>query len=264
MPEWLLKKDNYIPPNDKDKFIDKSIISILSVLVRFIRQTEYKTEKFQINALIKLISTLVLIIFVSLTRNFTFVLITNVFMLVLINFFNINIIKYILKVSLSAAIFSFIVFLPAIFLGYSNNALMIIMKIFVSAESVNILAFTTIWNELTSALKIIRVPDMFIFVLDITIKYILILGKFSLNMIYALKLRSIGKNRDKNASLSGIVGTMFIKSKEMSEETYSAMECRGFTGEYKVCKKFKLRLPDYICCIFNVIFIAAYFYFSRL
>ena len=25
MPEWLLKKDNYIPLKDKDAFIDKSI-----------------------------------------------------------------------------------------------------------------------------------------------------------------------------------------------------------------------------------------------
>lgn len=261
MPEWLLKKDNYVPPKDKDAFIDKSIISILGVLTRFIRQAEYKTEKFQINALIKLISTLILVIFVSLTKSFTFVLITNVFMLVLINFFNINLIKCILRVSLSVVIFSFVIFLPAVFLGYGNNILMIILKILVSVIAVNVLAFTTKWNELTNALKIFRVPDMFIFVLDITIKYILILGEFSLNMIYALKLRSIGKNSNKSTALSGIVGTMFIKSKEMSEEMYGAMECRGFTGEYKVCKKFKLRLPDYICIGFNLIFILTYFYF---
>lgn len=264
MPEWLLKKDNYVPPKDKDAFIDKSIISILGVLTRFIKQAEYKTSGFQINALIKLISTLVLIIFVSLTKSFTFVLIANVFMLVLINFFSINVIKYILKVSLSVAIFTFIIFLPAFFWGYGNNALMIALKIFVSAASVNILALTTRWNELTSALKMFRVPDMFVFVLDITIKYILILGEFSLNMVYALRLRSIGKSKNKSTALSGIVGTMFIKSKEMSEEMYSAMECRGFTGEYKAYKKLKLRLPDYICVICNLVFILTYFYFDRL
>lgn len=264
MPEWLLKKDNYVPPKDKDAFIDKSIISIFGVLTRFIRQTEYKVGKFQVNALIKLISALVLIIFVSLTKSFAFVLVISVFMLVLINFFSIDVIKYILKVSLSVAIFTLIIFLPAIFLGYGNNALMIALKIFVSAASVNMLAFTTRWNELTCALKMFKVPDMFVFVLDITIKYILILGEFSLNMIYALRLRSIGKSKNKSIALSGIIGTMFIKSKEMSEETYSAMECRGFTGEYKVYKKFKLSLPDYICIILNVIFIAAYFYFERL
>lgn len=264
MPEWLLKKDNYVPPKDKDTFINKSIISILGVLTRFMRQTEYRTSKFELNTLLKLISTFVLIVFVSLTKSFTFVLIINVFMLVLINFFNINEIKYILKVSLSVAIFSFIIFLPSVFLGYGNNALMITLKILVSVASVNILALTTRWNDLTGALKVFKVPDMFIFVLDITIKYILVLGEFSLNMIYALKSRSVGKSNNKSTSLSGIMGTMFIKSKEMSEEMYGAMECRGFAGEYKVYKKFKLKLPDYICIIFNLAFILTYFYFDRL
>ena len=57
---------------------------------------------------------------------------------------------------------------------------------------------------------------------------------------------------------------MFIKSKEMAEEMYGAMECRGFVGEYKVYNEFKFKLADYICIIFNVIFILTYFYFDRL
>ena len=225
MPEWLLKKDNYIPLKDKNAFINKSILSIFNVLTRFRQQTKHRTNKLEINALIKFISTLILIIFVSLTKSFTFVLIANVFMLVLINFFSINEIKYVLKVSLVVAIFTFIIFLPAIFLGYGNNTLMITLKVLVSVASVNILACTTEWNDLIISLKVFRVPDMFIFVLDITIKYIIILGEFSLNMVYALKLRSVGKNNNKSTALSGIVGTMFIKSKEMSEEMYGAMEC---------------------------------------
>ncbi|SHI47355.1 cobalt/nickel transport system permease protein [Clostridium cavendishii DSM 21758] len=264
MPEWLLKKDDYVPPKDKDAFIDKSIISILGIVIKFTKQTEYRKKRVEINALVKLISTLILIAFISLTKNFTFVLVVTVFMLVLINFFRINEIKHILKVSLTVAVFTFIIFLPSIFLGYGNNILMITLKILVSVAFVNILAFTTQWNDLIGALNVFRVPNMFIFVLDITIKYILILGEFSLNMVYALKLRSVGKSNSKSTSISGIVGTMFIKSKEMAEEMHGAMECRGFIGEYKVYKKFKLKLPDYICIIFNLAFILMYFYFDRL
>lgn len=141
---------------------------------------------------------------------------------------------------------------------------MLALKILASVASINILAFTTQWNDLTGALKAFRIPDMFIFVLDITIKYILVLGEFSLNMVYALKLRSVGKSMDKSTSLSGIVGTMFIVSKEMAEGMYGAMECRGFTGAYKVYKNFKFKLADYICIMFNIIFILTYFYFDRL
>lgn len=264
MPEWLLKKDNYIPLKDKNTFINKSILSIFNVLTRFRAQTKQRTNKFEINALIKFISTFILIVFVSLTKSFTFVLIANVFLLLLINFLSINEIKYVLKVSSVVAIFTFIIFLPAIFLGYGNNTLMITLKVLVSVASVNILACTTEWSDLIISLKVFKVPDMFIFVLDITMKYIIILGEFSLNMVYALKLRSVGKNNNKSTALSGIVGTMFIKSKEMSEEMYGAMESRGFTGSYKVYKKFKFKLADYICIVFNIVFIITYFYFDRL
>ncbi|MFL0194218.1 energy-coupling factor transporter transmembrane component T family protein [Clostridium sp. WILCCON 0269] len=264
MPEWLLKKDNYIPLKDKDSFVNKSILSILEVLTKFRHQTEYGKNRFGINALIKFISTLILIIFVSLSKSFTFILITNIFMLVLINFLGINEIKYILKVSLVVAIFTFIIFLPSIFLGYGHNALMVTLKVLVSVAFVNILACTTQWNHLIGVLRVFRIPNMFIFVLDITIKYIIVLGEFCLNMVYTLKLRSVGRNNNKRRSLSGIVGTMFIKSKEMAEEMYGAMECRGFTGEYKIYRKFKFKLADYICIMLNIAFVLIYFYFDRL
>lgn len=192
-------------------------------------------------------ATLILIVIVSLSKNFAFVVAVNAFILVLINFLSINEIKYVVKASLAAAIFTFIILLPAIFLGYGNNTLMITLKVIVSVSSVNILACTTHWNVLIIALKIFKIPDIFIFVLDITIKYIVLLGEFSLNMVYALKLRSVGRNNNKSTALSGVVGTMFIKSKEMAEEMYGAMESRGFTGTYKVYKKFKFKLADYIC-----------------
>ena len=264
MPEWLLKKDNYIPLKDKNAFIDKSILSIFNVLSRFRMQTKLKTAKFGVNSLTKLISTLILILLVSLSRNFYFVLITNIFILVIINLLSTKEIKYVIKASLSAAIFTFIILLPSIFLGYGNNILIITLKVLVSVASVSILTCTTKWNELIIALKIFKIPDVFIFVLDITIKYIMILGEFSLSMVYALKLRSVGRNNNKNTALSGIVGTMFIKSKEMAEEMYGAMESRGFTGTYKVYAKFKFKLADYICIVFNILLVLTYFYFDRL
>lgn len=264
MPEWLLKKDDYTPLKDKNAFIDKSILSIFNVLLRFKLQTKVKAAKFGINPLTKLISTLILIVFVSLSKNFHFILIITVFMLVVINFLRISEIKYVIKASLAAAIFTFVILLPSIFLGYGNNTLMITLKVLVSVASVSILTCTAQWNELIIALKIFKIPDVFIFVLDITIKYIIILGEFSLSMVYALKLRSVGRNNNKSTALSGIVGTMFIKSKEMAEEMYGAMESRGFTGTYKIYTKFKFKLADYICIILDIIFVLTYFYFDRL
>ena len=106
-------------------------------------------------------------------------------------------------------------------------------------------------------------PDIFILVLDITIKYIVLLGEFSLNIFYSLKLRSVGKNKNKYTSLSGIAGTMFIKSKEMAEDMYSAMECRGYTGEYRIYKKFKLTFADVIYITINGVIIFTFIYLGK-
>jgi cobalt/nickel transport system permease protein len=97
-------------------------------------------------------------------------------------------------------------------------------------------------------------------VLDITLKYIYLLGEFSLNMLYSLKVRSIGKNENKYTALSGIAGTIFIRSVEMSQEMYSAMECRGFTGEYVRSRKIKISIANIIYIAINGVLIITFFY----
>ncbi|WP_160673903.1 energy-coupling factor transporter transmembrane component T [Clostridium sp. C8-1-8] len=264
MPEWLLKKDDYSPEKGNNAFINKSIISLLTILNKFRVQADNKQSKFKLNAAIKLISTLILIIFTSLSKNTYYIFIVDVVLLIIINFLSIKDIKHILNVNLIVLLFTFIVLLPAIFIGYGNNSAVIILKVLTSITSANILAITTNWSDLINALKLFHMPDIFIFVLDITIKYIIILGEFSLNMLYALKVRSVGRSDKKSKALSGIVGTMFIKSKEMAEDMHMAMECRGFTGEYKIYTKFKFSLYDFIFVAIDLTLVLIYFYFDRL
>lgn len=264
MPEWLLKNDSYTPIDDKDAFINKSILSLLNVLSKFRRQTEYKSKRFSINSLVKFISTIIVIVFLSLSKSSSLVFITFVLLLVILNFLSTEMMKSILKVSAVVTVFTFIILLPSVFMGNGNNILIITSKVFISVTAVNILASTTNWSKLTETFKVIHVPDMFIFVLDTTIKYIIVLGEFSLNMLYALKLRSVGKSNNKNGSLSGIMGTMFIKSKEMAEDMHDAMQCRGFTGEYKVYNKEKFKIADYGCIVIDIMFIGMFFYFNNI
>lgn len=264
MPDWLLKGDNYIPIKEKNAFINKSILSILNILTKFRLQTENRKSRFEINAAIKLLSALIIITFVSLSRSFSFVIMIDVLLLLIVSLLQIDQIKYIIKTGIAVSIFTFIILIPSILMGNINNSILIIFKVIATITSVNITSCTTKWNDTIAALKIFFIPDIFIFVLDITIKYIVIFGEFSLNMLYSLKLRSVGKNTDKKNSLSGIIGTMFLKSREMSEEMYEAMECRGFTGQYIVKRKFKILNNDILCVTFIVILTFAYFYFDRL
>lgn len=263
MPEWLLKEENYIPLSDKDTFINKSILSLLDVISRIRAQSHYAAGKFDASAVLKVFFTFVLILLLSLSGSFTFIMVIITYLLLTLSFMPAKEIIKILKVSIVMTLFTVIIMLPAAFLGNTYSVVMIPTKVFATITAVNILSHSTQWNQITGALKRFFVPDLFIFVLDITIKYIVMLGEFSLEMLYALKLRSVGKNRSKYLSLSGVAGTMFIRSKEMSEEMYAAMECRGFTGEYRVYNRFRLRSADIFYIAINAGILAAFLYLNR-
>lgn len=260
MPEWLLKEENYIPQADKDTFINKSILSLLSILSRIRNHTGYNTKGLQVSAVLKVAFTFLLIVLLTLSRSFMFTIIVIVYLISLLSLMRADQIIKILKVSFVFGLFTVILLLPSAFWGNYYSIIMITPKIFATVMAVNILSYSTPWNSITNALKTFFIPDIFILVLDITIKYIVLLGEFSLNMMYSLKLRSVGKNRIKYTSLSGIAGTMFIKSKDMAEDMYSAMECRGFTGEYHVIKNIKFTIVDFIYVIINAAIVFAFYY----
>lgn len=64
------------------------------------------------------------------------------------------------------------------------------------------------WHELTGALRTFRVPSLVIFILDTTLRYIVILGQEASDLLTALKLRSVGHNPDKKAAMSGVSGIL--------------------------------------------------------
>ncbi|WP_349671858.1 energy-coupling factor transporter transmembrane component T [Lacrimispora sp.] len=263
MPEWLLKNENYIPSADKDTFVNKSILSVFKVLSRIKKQDSPGETGFQMNVPLQVFGTLVLILLVSLTRSFVFVIIVNVWLLAVLSMTDTLRMVVILKLSMGITFFTAIVMLPAFVLGNTYSSIMITTKVFATITAMGLLSHSTRWSALTQALKRFYVPDIFIFILDITIKYIYMLGEFSLNMFYALKLRSVGKNCSKYSSMAGITGTVFLQSKEMAEDMYHAMECRGFTGEYHLNDKSKFKWRDYLYIGIIAVFFTLFIYFGR-
>ncbi|MBI6871179.1 energy-coupling factor transporter transmembrane component T family protein [Clostridium aciditolerans] len=265
MEEWLFKKDNYVPQNDEDKFIDKSIFSILHVLSLIKRSSKINNGFiYNINSVVKVLFTVLNIIFLSMSKNLTYILLVDVYFLLILSLLDVEDIKKVLSISLVVPLFTLVMLTPSIIMGNVKNSILLITKVIGTIVIVNILSYTTKWHDITKALKLFFIPDVFILVFDITIKYIYILGEFSLEMFYALRLRSIGKNDNKYSSVTRIMGNLFLKSKEMGDEMYSAMECRGFTGEYSSYTNSKVGTKDLIYGSVNMLVILLYFYFARM
>ena len=138
--------------------------------------------------------------------------------------------KQILSGTIGAVLFSIFILLPAVFMGNPQILLTIGTKVFLSVTLIGMLSAGTAWNKLTASLRAFHIPDIFIFTLDITLKYIAVLGEICMEILTSLRLRSIGQNKKKAKAFSGILGISFLKSREMADEMYASMCCRGFTG----------------------------------
>ena len=142
----------------------------------------------------------------------------------------------IMKAGCGASVLALIILLPAMFIQPSGirNELLIVIKVFFSISTLSIFNHTTQWNHITGALRKLHIPGIFIFTLDITLKYIVLLGNLITDLLTSLQLRSVGKNNKKYSSIGGVMGVTFVRGTEMNQQMYEAMQCRGFTDDYSV------------------------------
>lgn len=244
VPAWLLRDEGYLPRADREVFLDRSILSFLAVLAKARSRGGKEEGGRRTEPLVKLVSAFIVLLLVSLTRSPLFLVMAGTGLLVVLALQPAERIALVLKTTLAVGAFTVLVLLPSAFWGRGSSLAMITAKVLVSVASVKLVSATTEWASLSGAFKRLGAPDLFILVFDIALKYITLLGEFALVMLYALKLRSVGKNTDKAASLAGVAGSLFLKSKEMAEEMYAAMECRGFTGEYRASARLRLGLRE--------------------
>ncbi|MDR0838474.1 MAG: energy-coupling factor transporter transmembrane protein EcfT [Oscillospiraceae bacterium] len=258
MPEWLSKPEGYAAARDRDTFIDRSVLALLSLISRLRTAGAEPAGRFAVDPFFRVAATLLLVVAVSLAREFASVYVTLTFVTVQLAALPSRALRGTLKFTLITTAFTFIVVLPSAFLGNRYSITMLPAKVFVSVAAVNILSRTARWDALTGALGRLRVPDIFVFLLDITVKYIFMLGEFVLQSLQALGLRSVGRNDRRYGSLSGVAGVLFLKSRQMAEETHWAMECRGFAGKYPRPARLRVGAADILYCAVSLAVLAAF------
>lgn len=261
IPSWLTVNEDYTPPKDKSGFITKSQKSVVVVMSKFkVNSGVYKTK--EANTSVRLFAVLLLIILTAVAKNYSFVFFMLGVTAVRVALLKADKIRALLHVLLPALLISAIILLPAVFMGHPKTLLTVLGKVAVSTSLIMSVNLTAPFNSITSSLKSFHIPDVVIFTFDITIKYIFILSEICLEMLTALKIRSIGKNDNKKSSASGILGTVFIKAKQSGEKTVKAMECRGFGGKYTVTRHEKLKVNDFLYMLFVACVVGIFAYFE--
>lgn len=257
LPSWMCESEAYEPNIDKDGFITKSAQAILGVLAK-LKWNAGKDRRFSASPSLKLCYTFLFILLTACSKNYQFSLIMVAGTILALASYPASAMKQILSGTIGAVLFSIFILLPAVFMGNPQILLTIGTKVFLSVTLIGMLSAGTAWNKLTASLRAFHIPDIFIFTLYITLKYIAVLGEICMEILTSLRLRSIGQNKKKAKAFSGILGISFLKSREMADEMYAAMCCRGFVGEYKTGRKYAFRKQD-IFYIFSMIAVVGLF-----
>jgi cobalt/nickel transport system permease protein len=128
--------------------------------------------------------------------------------------------------------------------------LFFVVKVGTIISLTTLLTLTTRWADILKSLRAFGVPFIFVLVLSLTYQYIFILLRIVQDMHLARKSRTIKRKKyidgtkEERNWVANRIGTTFLRSRMMSEETYLAMISRGFDGEVKTDNPYSIRRTD--------------------
>lgn len=254
------------------KFADKSLAEIVNYIKDAVFSEEYaRREGFLqgIDQKVKFISFLVLIVATIFAHNVYVIMVFFSASLILASLSRIPLRFYIPRVLVFIPLFTGIVALPYIFnifQPYEGTPLIVLhdfqrvielpllrpfSRIEITREGVFwastflarvttavsyaiLLMLTTRWSDLVNTLSALRFPKMFVLILGMAYRYIFLLLDMIAKMLFSRKSRAVGKESSVSSWKlnAGIIGALFLKSYDMSENIYLAMLSRGFNGDF--------------------------------
>lgn len=108
----------------------------------------------------------------------------------------------------------------------------IFMKCILTVTGGVLLIATTGMDRLAAAMRMIRIPKIFVLQLLLTYRYISVLGDELARMLRAYSLRAPGQKGIRRDAWGSFTGSLLLRSFDRAQRVYAAMCLRGFAGEY--------------------------------
>jgi cobalt/nickel transport system permease protein len=131
-------------------------------------------------------------------------------------------------------------------------AVRLVLRVGASVSLAVLLTLTTRWGALLKALGVLRIPVVFLTVLEMTYRYIFLLLQTSSDMFAARRSRMVGRARGREARgmVASAIGQLWSKTHDISEEVHDAMRSRGYTGEPKSLLFVQMKSSDWLWAVF--------------
>lgn len=111
-----------------------------------------------------------------------------------------------------------------------------------------LLILCTPWAQVLKALRVLRVPVVFVVILGMTYRYIFLMLQTAQDMFESRQSRMVGEleGADNRRLAAASVGVLLAKTLGLSNDVYMAMQSRGFRGEVYTLDDFAMRGRDWI------------------
>lgn len=135
------------------------------------------------------------------------------------------------------------------------GALVFISRVAASVSLVVLVTLSTRWDHLLKALRVVRIPHVFVLTLGMTYRYIQLLARLVQDMYWAKKSRTLkfSKIRTEQGWIASRIATLFRKSFQLSQQVHGAMRSRGFDGEARTLDTFQVQARDYLAIAISLV-----------
>ena len=129
----------------------------------------------------------------------------------------------------------------------ATAAALLMLRVGASVSLAVLLTLTTRWNALLKALGALRIPPVFLSVLEMTYRYIFLLLSASSDMFLARKSRLVGRAgpKEERRFVTSAMGSLWSKTAALSEEVHGAMLSRGYAGIPRSVLRFRMKPSDW-------------------
>jgi cobalt/nickel transport system permease protein len=237
---------------------------------------------------IKVVTTLLLIFVAVLLHNWELLLLFNLWILLLAYMSAVPVSTFLKRVWLVVPIFTGIIILPTLFnvvrpgttllvlLNFGGQhrfgpwmfpaeltitsqgvqeAVTFILRVGACVSLSVLLTLTTRWAYLLRGFSMIRVPTLFITILEMTYRYIYVLLQSAMDMFQARLSRTVGRTGtgEQQRFVGNAMGALWSKAFLLSDEVHAAMLSRGYTGAPRTLTNAKIRGLDWFWIAFTLL-----------
>lgn len=208
---------------------------------------------------IKLITSIMFILFVIFTRPASFITFSLYALLIacLVVLSRVPV-KFVLMRSLT--IIPFVLMIAAFNINHRGWIMFwnVLIKSYLSVICMTLLMATTRFADLLKALGKLRLPGLITMILSFMYRYIFVVQDELMKMIQAKESRSVGGALWLHIkTYANMLGILFVRAYERAESVYLAMCSRGFAGQIQTIGNFSIGKKDLFFLVLITVLLVA-------